>query len=104
GRPVILAINKTDDKKARTHNTPEFSRFGFDASVEIAAEHGDGVAELLDEDDAQLPVKCTEPEADPSETSVAIAGRPNVGKSSLLNRLLREERSVVSEMPGTTRD
>jgi len=87
--------------------------------VDVSAEHGDGVFELLDEVVARLGPATTEasaedteetedtekPESDADgETSVAIVGRPNVGKSSLVNRLLREERVLVSEMPGTTRD
>ena len=71
--PVLLAVNKTDDKRARDRMY-EFFAFGFDHVFEIAAEH------------------------------VAIVGRPNVGKSSLVNRLLREERTIVSDLPGTTRD
>ena len=102
GRPAILAVNKTDDKKARA-GASEFHRLGLDPVVEIAAEHGDGVADLLDEVIRQLPAsQAEEPVAD--ETAVAIVGRPNVGKSSLVNRLLREQRVMVSEMPGTTRD
>jgi GTP-binding protein len=81
----------------------EFFRMGFEPVLEIAAEHGDGVAELLDEIVKLLPEKKTLP-APVTETAVAIVGRPNVGKSSLVNRLLREERVMVSEMPGTTRD
>jgi len=106
GRPVLVAINKTDDKRARA-SANDFFEFGFDPVLEISAEHGDGVAELLDEivkrvgtrNESQLPM----PES-PQETRVAIVGRPNVGKSSLVNRLLREERVLVSDMPGTTRD
>jgi GTP-binding protein len=74
--------------------------------VEIAAEHGDGVGDLLDEVIARMPHIRREgvPAPREPETRVAIVGRPNVGKSSLLNRLLREERAIVSDMPGTTRD
>jgi GTP-binding protein len=72
--------------------------------VEIAAEHGDGVADLLDEIVQRLPAGSEPSEAAGQETAVAIVGRPNVGKSSLVNRLLRQERMMVSEMPGTTRD
>jgi GTP-binding protein len=77
---------------------------GFDALVEVAAEHGDGVYELLDAVQERLPARgyATTPIDD--ETKVAIVGRPNVGKSSLVNRLIREERVMVSDMPGTTRD
>ena len=102
GRPAILAVNKTDDKQARA-GASEFHRLGVDPLVEIAAEHGDGVADLLDEVIRQLPASRDTAPAD-DETAVAIVGRPNVGKSSLVNRLLREQRVMVSEMPGTTRD
>jgi len=104
GRPVLLAVNKTDDRRARNRSM-EFFRMGFDQVIEIAAEHGDGVAELLDEVIAGLPESGREVlESSEEETAVAIVGRPNVGKSSLVNRLLREERVMVNEMPGTTRD
>ncbi|MGH8636900.1 MAG: ribosome biogenesis GTPase Der [Burkholderiales bacterium] len=102
--PVVMAVNKTDDKRARGRAL-EFYQLGFDPVVEIAAEHGEGVGDLLDEIVARLPVRRDSAKAEmPDETAVAIVGRPNVGKSSLLNRLLREERSIVSDMPGTTRD
>ncbi len=102
GKPVILAMNKTDDKRSRSR-VLEFFRMGFDTTVEVSAEHGDGVYELLDAILARLPARVTAaPVAD--EIKVAIVGRPNVGKSSLVNRLLREERVMVSDMPGTTRD
>jgi GTP-binding protein len=108
GRPVLLAVNKTDDKRAQAA-IPEFFQLGFDPVIDISAEHGHGVAELLDEivqhigaprDAGVAPPPATAIE----ETRVAIVGRPNVGKSSLTNRLLRQERVLVSEMPGTTRD
>jgi GTPase len=103
--PVLMVVNKTDDKRARGRAF-EFYRLGFEPVVEIAAEHGDGVADLLDEIVARLPVRSdsTARVETTAKTAVAIVGRPNVGKSSLLNRLLREERSIVSELPGTTRD
>ena len=102
--PVVMAVNKTDDKRARGRSM-EFYKLGLEPVVEIAAEHGEGVGDLLDEVIQRLPAR-REPSrsTDPLPTAVAIVGRPNVGKSSLLNRLLREERSIVSEMPGTTRD
>lgn len=105
--PVILAINKTDDNRAR-RQVVEFYQLGFDAVHEIAAEHGTGVQDLLDEVVARVreakPRGGDTVDVDPDEVSVAIIGRPNVGKSSMVNRLLREERVLVSDIPGTTRD
>ncbi len=102
--PVLLAVNKTDDKRARGRAL-EFYQLGFDGVVEISAEHGEGVGDLLDEMIGRFPARRDAAAADaPEETAVAIVGRPNVGKSSLLNRLLKEERSIVSDTPGTTRD
>jgi GTP-binding protein len=99
-----MAVNKTDDKRARGRAL-EFYQLGFDPVVEVAAEHGQGVGDLLDEVVSRLPARREGRAADDaSQIAVAIVGRPNVGKSSLLNRLLREERSIVSELPGTTRD
>jgi GTP-binding protein len=114
GRRVILAINKADDKRARGAAL-DFYRLGFEPVFEISAEHGQGVADLLDEVVEELrgvsaavpadPLQAgTSPPPVPEETNIAIVGRPNVGKSSLVNRLLSDERMLVSEMPGTTRD
>jgi GTPase len=108
GVPVVIAVNKTDDRRARGRAV-EFYQFGFEPVTEIAAEHGQGVGDLLDEVLARLPagrrprVAPATPE-ESREIAVAIVGRPNVGKSSLVNRLLREERVMVSAVPGTTRD
>jgi GTP-binding protein len=102
--PVVLAVNKTDDKRSRGRAL-EFYELGFEPVVEIAAEHGQGVGDLLDEVVGRLPARRDGALAPADEhIAVAIVGRPNVGKSSLLNRLLRAERSIVSDMPGTTRD
>ena len=113
-KPIIMVVNKTDDKRSRAR-VNEFHALGFEPVFEVAAEHGDGVYELLDQIIALLGPRAVadaeaeaqdddvEPEED-RETAVAIVGRPNVGKSSLVNRLVREERVMVSEMPGTTRD
>jgi GTPase len=101
--PVLIAVNKTDDKRARGRSM-EFYRLGLEPVVEIAAEHGEGIGDLLDEVIARLPARRDAPAPPDPEIAVAIVGRPNVGKSSLLNRLLKEERSIVSDMPGTTRD
>jgi len=115
GRPVVLAINKTDDKRAAA-GVLDLYRLGFDPVIEISAEHGHGVGDLLDEIGRRLPTRgaldvsgASEEEERrgthaPSELAVAIVGRPNAGKSSLVNRLLREDRMIVSDVPGTTRD
>lgn len=118
GVPVVMAVNKTDDRRARD-GAFELYRLGFDPIVEISAEHGQSVGDLLDAIVAALPRAGRQPidreddERDeagtgaseaPKETSVAIIGRPNAGKSSLVNRLLRAERMIVSDVPGTTRD
>jgi GTP-binding protein len=111
GVPVILAINKNDDRRARA-GALELYRLGFEDVVHISAEHGDGVGDLLEVIVEKLELK-KEPDLDPGtangepepqETAIAIVGRPNAGKSSLVNRLLQEERMIVSEVPGTTRD
>jgi len=102
GRPVLLAINKIDDRRAQS-NVIEFYRMGFEPAFELSAEHGTGVYELLDEVVSRLPAGRHAPDRI-DETAIAIVGRPNVGKSSLVNRLLREERVMVSDIPGTTRD
>jgi len=105
GVPVFLAINKTDDKRAKT-GALEFYKLGFSAGFELSAEHGDGVGELAEAIAITLKAAGTSgSESDETgELRVAIIGRPNAGKSSLANRLLREERMIVSAMPGTTRD
>ncbi len=103
GRPVIVAVNKTDDRKAQAR-VVEFYALGFDPVIPIASEHGTGVGDLLDAVTSRLSIAKSIAPDEPVETKVAIIGRPNVGKSSLVNRLLKEERMVVSEMAGTTRD
>lgn len=103
--PAVLAINKTDDRRAKG-GLLEFAELGFDPMVEISAEHGEGTGDLLDAVVERLqpaPLAAAAP-ASPAEIRVAIVGRPNAGKSSLVNRLLREERMIVNEVPGTTRD
>ena len=104
-KPVLLAINKTDDRRAK--GSVEFYQLGFDPVTETSAEHGEGVGDLLDEVVQRLKHwegPRDETSAAKDEVAVSIVGRPNAGKSSLVNRLLREERMIVSEMPGTTRD
>jgi GTP-binding protein len=104
-KPALLAINKTDDRRAK--GSVEFYQLGFDPVTEVSAEHGDGVGDLLDEVVQRLKKwegPRDETGAEKDEVAVSIVGRPNAGKSSLVNRLLREERMIVSETPGTTRD
>ena len=110
GKPIVLAVNKTDDKRGLA-GVAEFYQMGFEPVTEISAEHGTGIGDLLDEIVARIPHDTArEARASaaefrrPDETAVAIVGRPNVGKSSILNCLLKEERVLVSDMPGTTRD
>ena len=107
GKPLLMAVNKTDDKRARDASM-EFYQLGIDPILEISAEHGTGVAELLDAIVEGLRAKglglSEGTVLSPPETTVAVVGRPNVGKSSLVNRLLHAERVLVSDMPGTTRD
>jgi GTP-binding protein len=104
GRPVILVINKVDHPSLEDA-AAEFFALGHDDPVMISAEHGQGMEALTARLVALLPDAGEGPGGGERETlSLAIVGRPNVGKSSLLNFLAREERSIVSEKPGTTRD
>jgi GTP-binding protein len=121
--PVIAVVNKTDVRKARD-TAMQFYELGFEPLVEVSAEHGAGVGDLLDEVVARLPASArararhdeaaagdgegegeAEAAAPPAaEVGIAVVGRPNAGKSSIVNRLLKEERMIVSDVPGTTRD
>jgi GTP-binding protein len=102
-KPVVLVINKVDVEKHRDFDA-EFSRLGFDHSLRISAEHGRNIAELVEVTESFLPP----PRADepPARTPVklAVVGRPNVGKSSLINAILQDARTMVSAISGTTRD
>ncbi len=102
GERVILAVNKIDSE-GHFADAMEFHRLGFPDLFEISAEHGLGVAELMDRIAERLPEVDVSEETE-KEIRIAIAGRPNVGKSSLLNRIAGEERAVVSPVAGTTRD
>ena len=106
GKPVLIAANKTDSAKLESEST-EFYRFGFEGVFPISAEQGIGVGELLDSVIESLEHESLheeEEQAAPAELRLAIVGRPNVGKSSLLNRILGEDRVIVSPVAGTTRD
>lgn len=102
-KPVLLVANKTDSDR-REQQAYEFYELGFDEVHTISALHGRGVADLLDIVVERLPPEEPEPEIAEDAVRIAILGRPNVGKSSLLNRLLGEERAIVSPVAGTTRD
>jgi GTP-binding protein len=118
-KPVVLVINKIDTGKHEPLAS-EFDSLGFEQTISVSAEHGRGIAELLDQIEEDLPSHIA-PEQIKQQTlvrrslgeggsnikhplSIAIVGRPNVGKSSLINSIVRSERAIVSELPGTTRD
>ena len=103
GRPVLLIANKLDDP-TRTDQIHEFHRLGLGEPLPISGLHGHGTGDLLDTILERLPGASKRPEISDDAIRVAILGRPNVGKSSLLNALVGEERVIVSEVPGTTRD
>lgn len=101
-KPVLVAANKSDTGRV-AELAGEFHRFGFLEVLPVSAEHGAGIGDLLDAMFDLLPA--VEPKKEEQrEINVAIIGRPNVGKSSLINKLLGQERVIVSPIPGTTRD
>ncbi|HID87431.1 MAG TPA: ribosome biogenesis GTPase Der, partial [Anaerolineae bacterium] len=100
-KPVFLAVNKVDTERRRLEAV-EFYGLGLGDPRPISALHGAGIGDLLDEIVAAFPAEAAEEEVE--AVRIAIVGRPNVGKSSLLNRLLGQERAIVHEEPGTTRD
>jgi GTPase len=99
--PVLLVVNKADSD-ARHMQALQFYELGMGDPYPISAYHGTGTGDLLDAVTARLPR--FESEVEDDSVKIAIVGKPNVGKSSLLNRLLGEERAIVSPIPGTTRD
>jgi GTP-binding protein len=101
-KPIQLAANKADNDRLEMASL-EFYELGLGEPIAISAHHGRGVAELLDKIAALLP-PATPTEDEMEVIKVAIVGRPNVGKSMLLNALIGEERAIVDEKPGTTRD
>ncbi len=118
GKPVLVAVNKVDTSRAEA-GVDEFSRLGFDKIFPVSAIHGEGIENLMDEAIAELPVRSPQstvdnPTGEPTGDSglkavdsvlrLAIVGRPNVGKSSIINALTRSGRLIVSPVPGTTRD
>jgi len=102
GKPVLYGVNKIDGPE-QENGSYEFYGLGVEKLFPISAAHGYGVRDMMDTLVGMLPPETTEEEA-AKGTRVAIIGRPNVGKSSLVNRLLGSERVLVSDLPGTTRD
>jgi GTP-binding protein len=103
GRPVLVLANKIDDP-ARTDAIHEFNRLGLGEPIPVSALHGHGTGDLLDAVLERLPGRTARPEIPDEAIRVAVLGRPNVGKSSLVNALIGQDRVIVSEVPGTTRD
>ncbi|MBK9312978.1 MAG: ribosome biogenesis GTPase Der [Acidobacteria bacterium] len=101
-KPVLVVANKADSVRI-AELTGEFHQFGYEDVYPLSAEHGGGIGELLDAITERLP-EVEQDEKEGRDINVAIIGRPNVGKSSLINKLLGEERVIVSPIPGTTRD
>jgi GTPase len=107
-RPVVLVVNKIDDPKHEPLEA-DFARLGFDITVPISAAHGRGITTLLERIDRHLPAEGSQAGRSPSAAeqkpvALAIIGRPNAGKSSLINAVLNDQRTIVSNIPGTTRD
>ena len=103
-RPVVLVANKSESPRVLQELPGEFARLGLGEPIPISALHGEGIGDLLDAVVERLPEQDDLLAASGDELKMALIGQPNVGKSSLLNSLIKEERSIVSDVPGTTRD
>jgi len=107
GRPIILAVNKTEGMQAGVV-TADFHELGLGEPFPISSAHGDGVRGLIDDALDSLGIAEPEPEEEGDAANrpvkIAVVGRPNVGKSTLINKLIGEERVIAFDMPGTTRD
>ena len=104
GKKPVLVVNKMDEP-GKNYSISEFDRLGFEQTVGISAEHGLGMESLLSIIASRLPSPPPPPDDDSdARTKIAFIGRPNVGKSSLCNRLLNMDRLIVSDVPGTTRE
>jgi GTP-binding protein len=101
GTPAIVAVNKCDNLERSDVDAAPFERLGFPV-FSVSALHNIGLQDLLDQIAGQLPAVPPEPAHDPLK--IAVVGRPNVGKSSFINRIIRKQRVIVSDVPGTTRD
>ena len=103
GKPVVLAVNKADQTGRENPDVYEFYNLGLGDPIAVSAVHGHGTGDLLDACFEHFPPEYEE-EAEDDVIKVAIIGKPNVGKSSLVNRILGQERVIVSDVAGTTRD
>ena len=102
-KPLILVVNKIDHNK-HGNLEAEFARLGFDRVISVSAEHARGIGELVEQTEALLPEIQSGQKETALPTSIAVVGRPNVGKSSLINAILHDQRTLVSAIAGTTRD
>lgn len=102
GKPIVLCVNKVDDQEQAWELMGEFYALGLGDPLLVSAEHGKNVGDLLDKVIEYLPEDTPEPS--PDALHVAIVGRPNVGKSSLVNKILGDDRCIVTDIAGTTRD
>ncbi len=102
-KPLVLAVNKVDNEKRRA-SAAEFEQMGLSEPVQISAYHNLGIYDLMEQVVPTIGASPEEADEAPEGMSLSIVGRPNVGKSMLVNAILGEERAIVSEVPGTTRD
>ena len=103
GKPVILCVNKCDNVGEPPADFYEFYNLGLGEPIAVSSVHGHGTGDLLDEVLKELPEN-TEEDYGEDVVKVAVIGKPNVGKSSIINRLCGEDRVIVSDIAGTTRD
>lgn len=103
GKKVILVINKTDNKLTQEHEH-EFAKLGFEHNIPLSATHSIGIGDLLDVIVDELKQDKTTAQEEDAIYKVALLGKPNAGKSSLLNILVQKERAIVTDIPGTTRE
>ena len=103
GKPIILCVNKVDNIGALPPEFYEFYNLGLGDPIAVSSVHGHGTGDLLDEVIKNIPESSFD-DTDEDIVKVAVIGKPNVGKSSLINKILGEERAIVSDIAGTTRD